>query len=73
MSTGRNIILKPHDLEHRKAADLLMLIQGWRKYDWRVMAGTEPALLKEPIEDKLYIDGTGFSPTGKNRKQTDSD
>lgn len=57
------------DLEHRKAADLLMLIQGWRKYDWRVMAGTEPALLKEPIEDKLYIDGTVFP----DRKKQETD
>ncbi|MBO4216189.1 MAG: hypothetical protein J5888_07680, partial [Bacteroidaceae bacterium] len=25
------------DKEHRKSADLLMLTQGWRRYDWRLM------------------------------------
>jgi hypothetical protein len=39
------------DAEHRRAADLLMMVQGWRKYS--------PPLAKklQPIEDKLYLFG----------------
>ena len=39
------------DTEHRRAADLLMMVQGWRKYN--------PPLAKklQPIEDKLYLFG----------------
>lgn len=29
------------DLHHRKALDLLMMIQGWRRYDWQTMAGVK--------------------------------
>lgn len=39
------------DAEHRRAADHLMMVQGWRKYS--------PPAVKElqPIEDKLYLFG----------------
>ena len=49
--------LEADDAEHRLAADLLMLVQGWRRYDWKMMAGKEPFEKKQPIEDKLYLDG----------------
>ena len=29
------------DSLHRAALDLLMMVQGWRRYDWRMMAGVE--------------------------------
>ena len=39
------------DAEHRRAADLLMMVQGWRKYN-------PPLKSKlQPIEDKLYLFG----------------
>jgi hypothetical protein len=39
------------DVEHRRAADLLMMVQGWRKY-------SPPIAQKiQPIEDKLYLFG----------------
>ena len=39
------------DAEHRRAADLLMMVQGWRKYN-------QPSAKKlQPIEDKLYLFG----------------
>ena len=59
------------DAEHRRAADLLMLTQGWRRYDWRVMAGTEPAAMPtQPVEDGLYLDGQVL-PARKRQKTTD--
>ena len=46
------------DAEHRKAADLLMLIQGWRRYDWDAMNGNKKQKSLQPYESKLAIDGT---------------
>ena len=45
------------DLEHRRAADLLMMVQGWRRYDWEVMSGNVPFKAKQPVEDSLYLFG----------------
>lgn len=45
------------DIEHRKAADLLMLTQGWRRYDWQMMTGLKTFEKIQPIEDKFYIFG----------------
>ena len=51
------------DAAHRKAADMLMLTQGWRRYDWRVMSGMEPFELSQPVENQLYAGRTGLSGT----------
>lgn len=45
------------DKEHRKAADLLMMVQGWRRYDWSVMSGQRVLDKVEPAEDGLYLYG----------------
>ena len=45
------------DAEHRMNADLLMMIQGWRRYDWHLMSGLEKFKKIQPIEDKLYLFG----------------
>lgn len=45
------------DAEHRKAADLLMMIQGWRRYDWDIMSGYKKPESLQPYESKLAIDG----------------
>ena len=46
------------DEEHRKAADLLMMIQGWKRYNWDVMNGHKKLKTLQPYESKLAIDGT---------------
>jgi len=46
------------DREHRIAADLLMMVQGWRRYRWQLMAGKEQFKHIQHIEDSLYISGT---------------
>ncbi len=46
------------DEEHRKNADLLMLTQGWRRYDWRLMTERYTFRKPQPIEDKMYLNGT---------------
>lgn len=45
------------DQEHRQAADLLMLTQGWRRYDWELMDGQKHFTKPQPIEDKFYVFG----------------
>ncbi len=45
------------DTEHRKAADMLMLTQGWRRYNWNEMAGLAPREKMQPVEDKFYVFG----------------
>ena len=45
------------DETHRQAADLLMMTQGWRRYDWRLMSEKYIFRKSQPIEDKFYIFG----------------
>ena len=45
------------DAEHRRGADLLMMVQGWRRYDWNLMAGNKWFETVQPIEDRLYLYG----------------
>ncbi|MBR1666928.1 MAG: hypothetical protein IJ693_01470 [Bacteroidaceae bacterium] len=45
------------DEEHRRAADMLMLTQGWRRYDWNLMSGTTTFEKPQPIEDQFYMFG----------------
>ena len=45
------------DQEHRRAADMLMLTQGWRRYNWDEMAGITPRDKMQPVEDKFYVFG----------------
>ena len=45
------------DAEHRRSADLLMLTQGWRRYDWELMTGQRDFEKAQPIEDKFYVYG----------------
>ncbi len=49
--------LEADDPEHRRAADLLMMVQGWRRYDIAQMEGKETFLRRHPIEDALYLYG----------------
>jgi hypothetical protein len=39
------------------ALDLLMLTQGWRRYDWKFMSGIVPFKADHPIEEGLLLDG----------------
>ena len=34
--------LEKDDAEHRLACDLLMMVHGWRRYDWSQMSGMKP-------------------------------
>ena len=45
------------DKEHRQNADLLILTQGWRRYDWRLMSERYTFRKAQPIEDQFYLFG----------------
>lgn len=49
------------DDTHRQALDLLMLVQGWRRYKWEVMADTAAVLRYSP-EQTLTIEGGVYKP-----------
>jgi hypothetical protein len=49
------------DAEHRKSLDLLMMVQGWRRYEWRQMAGVKPFVVKHFIEKEIVIEGKVLS------------
>ena len=45
------------DEQHNKALDLLMMVQGWRRYKWQTMAGVKPFKITNYLEDGISIDG----------------
>ena len=63
--------LESDDSLHRAAADLLMLVQGWRRYDWKVMAGRATFYKNQPREDGLYINGH-IAPKRHKRRRPQS-
>ena len=46
-----------NDIDHIRALDLLMMTQGWTRYNWTQMARVEPFYIKHYTEDGLVIDG----------------
>ena len=47
-----------NDAAHTRALDLLMMTQGWTRYNWKQMARVEPFYIKHYVEDGLVIDGS---------------
>lgn len=45
------------DSPHRLAIDLLMMVQGWRRYSWKQMAGIDPFELKYAPEQGIEMHG----------------
>ena len=43
------------------ALDLLMMVQGWTRYDWCQMTGVEPFSVRHFTERQLVVDGWAFS------------
>ena len=45
------------DETHRSALDLLLMVQGWRRYAWKQLAGVEPFTLKYLPEQGIETHG----------------
>lgn len=56
------------DKEHRAALDLLMMVQGWRRYSWEQMAGAKPFELKYQPEQGIEVQGDVVSFVRKKPK-----
>ena len=50
------------DSIHDKALDLLMLVQGWERYDWKIMTGQTKFSEVHRLEDSLSVNGWVLSP-----------
>ncbi len=50
------------DAEHLAALDLLMMVQGWERYDWQTMTGARPFQGIHRIEQRLTLNGWIESP-----------
>ncbi len=53
--------LIPNSSERKSALDLLMLVQGWTRYDWQQMAGVTPFKVRHYTEQQLVLEGWAFS------------
>lgn len=49
--------LESDDDEHRRAADLLMMVQGWRRYNFHMMEGKENFAFDQPAEKQMILNG----------------
>lgn len=45
------------DTLHRRALDELLMVQGWRRYEWKHWAGVEPFELKYLPEQGIELHG----------------
>lgn len=58
------------DSMHTEALDLLMMVQGWERYDWETMAGIKPYREIHRMEDSISVNG--WVETPGSRKPMDS-
>lgn len=45
------------DRSKRLALDLLLMVQGWRRYEWKAMASGKPLAVRHWIEKGMLVDG----------------
>ena len=60
------------DEEHRFALDLLMLTQGWRRFDWREMATPGDFMITHPSEYSQILEGSVHKYNGYSTSQLNS-
>lgn len=53
------------DKEHSEALDLLMMVQGWQRYEWSVLSGVTPFKEKHRIETGLTLSGWVLDRSGR--------
>lgn len=53
------------DAEHRAALDLLLMVQGWTRYDYEQMLSTEPFTPMLPVERGLSFSGRVWDDDGQ--------
>ena len=58
------------DARHRRHLDLLMMVQGWRKYNWQELADSTVRLRYQP-ETTLTLEGTVYKMLSLNDVEPD--
>jgi hypothetical protein len=58
------------DASRIQALDLLMMVQGWKRYEWQTMANVKPFEIKYNREKGILIKGVIDSPQGRNAEIT---
>lgn len=53
------------DAAHRRALDLLLLVQGWSANSFETLCGQQSFQLKQPIEEKLTLNGIAYKDNDK--------
>ena len=61
------------DEAHRSALDLLMMTQGWRRFDWQQMTRTEKYIPEESFENPTQVIRGEVYAQAANDKQTETD
>lgn len=59
------------DAEHRNNLDLLMMVQGWRKYKWQELADTAYATRRYQPEKTMTVDGAVYKTLSVNEVEPD--
>ncbi|MBQ8096896.1 MAG: hypothetical protein IJ243_07420 [Prevotella sp.] len=57
------------DAEHRRALDLLMMVQGWRRYDYEEMTSKDP--LRYKPETAITVEGSVYPTVDSNDYEPD--
>lgn len=52
-----------NDSVRRSHLDQLLMVQGWRRYEWTEMTGQRPWVLRQPLEDGLLMNGRVLKKT----------
>ena len=61
------------DEEHRTALDLLMMTQGWRRFDWKTMAMPKAFAINHPAEYTQILSGIVHKYTAQLRENAFGD
>ncbi len=57
------------DKRRHNELDLLLLVQGWRRYNWEEMSGAVKFKPRYKVEKELRLEGTVYSPLFKKEVQ----
>lgn len=58
-----------NDPQRMADLDLLMMIQGWTRYDWKRIVGLDNTQFKHPYEQSLLIEGNAYTLYRKKAKE----
>jgi MG2 domain len=62
---NKGYYVKDKDPVTLRHLDLLMMTQGWRRYDWKKIISNEPIALQYPVESSLSFRGTMYKSDRK--------